>query len=109
MPLDITSNAATVAVDLEPSLVDDAAERAHRAAADEALALIDSQTPRRTGRLAAGLRVAVASDGWAVVDAVPYATVVNTRTGFASKTLVDNEARIIAIYDRELQQELDTL
>lgn len=109
MPLDITSNAAEVAADLAPSLVDDAAERANQAAADEALSLVDSQTPRRTGTLAAGNRAAVASDGWAVVNAVPYASVVNARTGYASKTLIDNGVRLVAIYDRELQQEFDNI
>lgn len=109
MSLDITSNAAQVAATMDPVLVDDAARRADVEAADTALALITPQTPRRTGRLAAGGRVAVASAGWAYVNAVAYATVVNARTGFATKTLQDQETKITAIYDRELQTEFDTL
>lgn len=109
MSLAVTTNAAQVAADLDGSVVDDAAERADRAAAAEALALIDPRTPRRTGRLAAGLRVVAASHGWAVVDAVPYAPTVDARTGFATKTVRDNTDRLVAIYDRELQEEFNDI
>lgn len=109
MPVDVSSNAAQVANDLDGSLVDAAAERANRDAADLALALVDPRTPRRSGRLAAGLRTVVATEGWAVVDAVPYASVVDARTGFATKTVLDNEARIVEVYDTALQATFDSM
>lgn len=109
MSLDFTSNAAEVGRGLSGSLVDDAAERANRAAAELAAALVDPRTPRRTGRLAAGLRTVSASDSWALVNAVPYAPKVDARTGYATRTVLDNQARLVAIYDRELQTEFDTI
>ena len=109
MPLDITSNAAQVANDLDGALVDAAAERANSTAADLAQRLVDPRTPRRSGRLAAGLRTVVASDGWALVNAVPYATVVDARTGYATRTVLDNEARLVEVYDNELQAAFDTV
>lgn len=106
-PLDVTSNADQVAADLTAGLVDDAVERANRAAADEALGLVDPRTPRRTGRLAAGNQAVVVTTGWAIVNAVPYAPKVDARTGFASRTIRDNEDRLVDIYDRELQTEFN--
>lgn len=107
MPLDVDSNADQVAADLV-GLVDVAQAEADRQAADVALALVDPRTPRRTGVLAAGLRSVVApTGGFAVVDAVPYASVVDARTGFASDTLAKAEATLAEVYDRHLQARFD--
>lgn len=108
-PLDITTNADDVANDLVGAVVDVAAERANTAAAAEAARLVDPRTPRRSGRLAAGLRVVVAEQSWALVNAVPYAPVVDARTGYATKTVLDNEARLVDIYNTELQHEFDRI
>jgi hypothetical protein len=109
MPLDVSSNAAEVARDLDGAAVTAAAERANRQAADLALALVAPGTPRRSGTLAAGLRTVVASEGWALVDAVPYASIVDARTGFATKKVLDNQARIVDVYDIELQATFDRM
>lgn len=109
MSLDVTSNAAEVSHDLAAALVDDAASRANHAASTEALRLVDPRTPRRTGRLAAGLRVVSASDGWALVDAVPYSVVVDARTGFATRTIIAAEDTLVGIYEDALQEAFDAL
>lgn len=108
MPLDFSTNADQVAADLTGDLVDVAQAEADQEAADRALALVDPKTPRRSGRLAAGLRaVVVSTGGWAVVDAVPYASVVDARTGFASETLHQAEAVLAEVYDNHLQAGFD--
>lgn len=108
MPLDITSNADQVAADLTGDLVDDAQAEADQEAADAALALVAPRTPRRTGALAAGLRsVVVPPGGFAIVAAEPYGGIVDARTGFASRTLVEAEPRIADIYATHLQAKFD--
>lgn len=109
VPLDLTSNADDVASQLAGDVVDEAAERAHRVAAAEGLSLVDRAAPRRTGRMANGLRVDVRTDGWAVVDAVPYAAAVDARTGFATRTILNAEDRLALIYEDELQESFDSI
>lgn len=98
----LSTNADEVAAHLVGS-VDEAVADADVEVADYALDRIAAKTPRRTGRLAAGLRSVVVAGGFDIVDAVPYASVVDARTGFASETLVAAESDIAAIYDRHLQ------
>lgn len=107
MSFDVTSNADEVANALD-GVVDAAVGQAAPAAADLALALVDPRTPRRSGRLAAGNRVVVAGDDWTFLNSVPYASVVDARTGFASKTLQDNEQRLADLYGTQLQTTFDT-
>lgn len=108
MPLDFASNADQVAADLTGDLVDAAQADADQEAADVALGLVAPRTPRRTGVLAAGLRSVVApAGGFSVVDAVPYATVVDARTGFATDTLAEAEPVIAEVYDKHLQARFD--
>lgn len=107
MGFDVTTNAVEVASDLDGRIVDAAVATANQQAADRAFALVDPRTPRRSGRLAAGLRTVSAADTWALVNTVPYASVVDARTGFASKTLRDNTEQILEVYDTQLQTALD--
>jgi len=107
--LGLDTNAEEVSRSLLGVVVEAVAE-ADEEAARAALDMVAPKTPRRSGRLAAGLRAVVESaGGFAIVDAVPYATVVDARTGFASQTLLDGEASILAIYDRHLQDEFDAV
>lgn len=107
--LSLDTNAGQVADDLS-SVVSPAIADGDEEAARYALALVDRKTPRRTGALAAGLRSDVVPDGgFAVTDPVPYATVVDARTGFASETLVEADAAIADIYDQHLQAAFDTI
>jgi hypothetical protein len=107
--LDVSTNAEEVASGLL-GVVDDAAAEADEEAARLALDIVGPQTPRRTGRLAAGLRsVVVSTGGFDLVDDVPYASAVDARTGFASSTIVEAEASFAAIYDRHLQERLDAV
>lgn len=104
-----TSNAEEVADDLlgvvDPALADADAE-----AADLALSLVDPKTPRRSGRLAAGLRSTVAAEGgFDLVDEVPYAAKVDARTGFATDTILNADAAFGALYDTHLQRAFDAL
>src|SRR5688572_295200 len=103
---DLTTNAEAVGDGLL-GVVDEAVESADEEAADYALAIVGPKTPRRSGRLAAGLRsVVVSTGGFDLVDAVPYAPVVDARTGFASSTVLDAGEQFAAIYDRHLQERL---
>lgn len=91
-------------------LVDEATADADEEASAYALAIVNPRTPRRTGRLAAGLRsVVVTTGGFDLVDAVPYATAVDARTGFASETIVDADTAFAAIYDKHAQTRLDSI
>lgn len=108
MTFDVTSNADEVATGLDGRIVDAAVEQANRDAADLAFALVNPRTPRRSGRLAAGLRVVVADEGWALVDPVPYATIVDARTGFATRTVIENEQKILTPYETQLQAAFDS-
>lgn len=105
----VDSNAEEVSRDLL-GVVDDATAAADEEAARTALDLVAPKTPRRTGRLAAGLRsVVVSSGGFDLVDAVPYAPAVDERTGFATETILDAEATFAAIYERHTQERLDAI
>lgn len=107
--LSLSTNAGQVSDDLT-GVVDAAAQSADDDAARLALALVEPRTPRRTGRLAAGTRSgAVPEGGFAVVNAVPYAPVVEERTGFVSETIVAAETEFVEIYDRHLQTEFDSI
>lgn len=108
MVLSLDTDADRVAADLV-GVVDAAAAAAHVEAADLALRVVTPQTPRRTGRLVAGLRSVVVTNGFDLVDDVPYATVVDARTGFATKTLAAADHDITAVYDRHLQQHFDAI
>lgn len=108
--LDVDSNAAQVAAGLVGTVVDEAQRRADEAAAAYALSIIGPQTPRLTGALAAGLRsVAVPPGGFTITAPQPYGPTVDARTGFASATLRAADAQVTAIYDTELQTDLDTI
>lgn len=91
-------------------LVEEATIDADQEAADYALTIVNPKTPRRSGRLAAGLRsVVVTTGGFDLVDAVPYSTVVDARTGFASETILAADAAFAAIYDKHVQARLDAI
>lgn len=105
--LEVTTNAEEVASGLL-GVVEAATAEADEEAARKALDLVDRNTPRKTGRLASGLRaVVVAEGGFEVVDAVPYAPAVDARTGFASRTIAEADDTLAAIYDKHLQARLD--
>lgn len=107
--LSLDTNAGEVAADLS-GVVEAATRDADEEAAQTALAIVGPQTPRRSGRLAAGLRtVVVPAGGFELVDAVPYATVVDARTGFATERLRDAEETLAAIYERHLQERFDAV
>lgn len=105
----LDTNAGEVAADLS-GVVERATASADEEAARAALELVGPKTPRRSGRLAAGLRAVVApKGGFDLVDAVPYANAVDARTGFATATLVEADATFAAIYDRHLQDQFDNV
>lgn len=107
--LDLSTNAEETGSGLL-GLVDEATRAADAEAADYALDIVGPRTPRRTGRLAAGLRsVVVSTGGFDLVDAVPYASAVDARTGFASDTIVAADAAFAAIYDKHAQTRLDAI
>lgn len=106
--LNLDTSAGEVASGLS-GLVDEAASDADEEAARTALAIIRPRTPVKSGRLLNGLDVVVVSGGFDVVDAVPYATAVDARTGFATRTLAAAGDEFAAIYDAHLQTRLDSL
>lgn len=108
MVLTLDTDAARVADDLG-GVVEDATRAADIEAADLALRLVSPKTPRRTGRLVAGLSSVVVTNGFDLVDPVPYATVVDARTGFATATFANAEAEFTALYDTHLQDRLDAI
>lgn len=108
--VEITSNADELAGRLETvagELAD--LEAANTEAARLALSAIDTETPRRTGTLAAGARCVADSFGFTYVNAVPYAAIVNAKTGFASDTLAEREAAIAAVYEDHIQEAIASL
>lgn len=107
--LNLDTNAGEVASGLS-GLVVEATATADEEAARTALALIRPRTPVRTGRLVGGLEaVVVPAGGFDVVDAVEYATAVDARTGFATRTLAAAGDEFADIYDRHLQTRMDQL
>lgn len=106
----VTSNAAELASALDGVLVDEAQADADAEAADLAVDLVRPVTPVDTGALLAGLdAVLVPEGGFALVDAQPYAAIVDARTGFATATLANAEPRLVDVYAKHLQASFDSL
>lgn len=108
--MSVTSNAVEVADRLDGAAVTEAQAEADAAAAELALTLIRPDTPVDTGALLAGLdAIVIPEGGFAVVDAVPYAAIVDARTGFATDNLAAAEDRLAELYEDHLQDTFDRL
>lgn len=108
--MELTHNADAIAGGLEEAAGELADLEATNAAAGRvALGEIDAETPRRTGTLAAGARCVADPFGFAYVNAVPYAVIVDARTGFASDTLVEREAAVAGVYQDHITEALASL
>ena len=105
--LRLDTDAGETAAGLAGAVVE-ASTAADVEAAATALTLVAPRTPRRTGRLAAGLRSdVVPAGGFDLTDPVPYAIPVNARTGFATDTIAAADSTFAAIYERHTQGRLD--
>lgn len=108
--MELTHNAEELAGSLEQAAGELADLEATNAEAGRvALEQIDGKTPRRTGTLAAGARCVADPFGFAYVNAVPYAVIVDTKTGFASDTLAEREAAIAAVYEEHITEAFASL
>lgn len=108
--MELTSNADELAGKIDQAAGELAdLEEANAEAARLALTAIDAETPRRTGTLAAGARCVADQFGFTYVNAVPYAPIVDAKTGFASDTLEEREAAIVAVYEDHIEEALASL
>lgn len=108
--MDLESNAGEVAAAIDTAAAELAdLEGTNERAGQVALEAIGQNTPVKTGTLAAGGRVVADALGFTYVNATPYATIVDTRTGFATDTLRQREAAIAAVYEGHIETALAPL